>query len=115
MLPCQKCLENNWDFKNEDDKSVTVTCNNCGYTANFFPKKKPQMKHGDFCRNCGRPVKYKPSAFNVRKLLKPYYYTAYYICVGCGKMYMSDKFKITNEGYGQKNDTNVNSQTPLLS
>lgn len=55
---------------------------------------------GDPCRNCGLPVIKRISEFKMKKLKKPYFYTAYYWCGKCKIFYMHDKFKVINE----KND-----------
>jgi len=38
-------------------------------------------------------TKNKPS-----QLEKAYYYTAYYYCTGCKRMFLSDEFKVTKRG-----------------
>ena len=34
-----------------------------------------------------------------KQLLKPYYYTAYFLCPTCKRMFFSDKYKIINNNY----------------
>lgn len=97
MRPCQICLENNWSFKNEDDKSTTATCKNCGHEVNFNGKKKEKFYEGALCRKCGNKIRIKESKFKPSKLKKPYYYTAYYYCDKCRTGYYSDKFKVINK------------------
>lgn len=48
------------------------------------------------CKNCGYPLVQKATKKTPGQLRKPYYYTAYYYCVRCKKLYHSDKFKIVN-------------------
>lgn len=98
MRLCQKCLENNWSFKNEDDKSTTATCKNCGYEVNFHGvEKKDKFHEGDLCRKCGSKIRIKESKFKPSKLKKLYYYTAYYYCDKCRTSYYSNKFRVINK------------------
>lgn len=48
------------------------------------------------CRNCGSQLVIRQTEKSAAQLKKPYYYTAYYLCPNCNKLYHSDKFKITN-------------------
>jgi len=54
------------------------------------------------CRNCGKRLIEKQTKRTAEQLKKPYYYTAYYYCTNCNKLYHDEKFKV------------INSQTPLL-
>lgn len=51
------------------------------------------------CRHCGLPLVVKQTKRTPQQLLKPYYYTAYYVCPRCGRMYHSDEFKVENQNY----------------
>lgn len=51
------------------------------------------------CRHCGVNLIKKQTKRTPEQLLKPYYYTAYYFCPRCQRMYHSDEFKVTNENY----------------
>jgi len=93
MNPCNKCLENYWDFKNIDGY-VIATCKNCGNEAEFKSKDKEKMFEGKPCRKCKTPVLLKESRFKESKLKKPYYYTHYYRCPKCKTFYMSERYKI---------------------
>lgn len=57
----------------------------------------------EICRNCGAKLVIKQTKRTSEQLKKPYYYTAYYFCPKCKRLYHDDKFKI------------VNHQTSLLS
>lgn len=57
---------------------------------------------GEKCLHCDTPVILKESKFKPSKLLKPYYYTAYFKCEGCGTFYMNNKFKILNGKHKKK-------------
>jgi ribonuclease HI len=48
------------------------------------------------CKNCGYKLITKATKKSAGQLRKPYYYTAYYFCVRCQKLYHSDKFKVIN-------------------
>jgi ribonuclease HI/DNA-directed RNA polymerase subunit RPC12/RpoP len=48
------------------------------------------------CRNCGYRLIQKATKKSAGQLRKPYYYTAYYYCTRCQKLYHSDKFKVIN-------------------
>lgn len=43
MLPCQKCLENNWNYQ-VSEGWVKATCNICGNEVEF-PTHKNKIKH----------------------------------------------------------------------
>jgi len=57
----------------------------------------------EVCRNCGAKLIVKSTKRTAEQLKKPYYYTAYYFCPNCKKLYHDEKFKV------------VNNQTSLLS
>lgn len=48
------------------------------------------------CRNCGSPLVKKSTKRTTAQLKKPYYYSAYYFCNNCHKLYHSDEFKVIN-------------------
>ncbi len=48
------------------------------------------------CKNCGTPLIVKQTKKTPEQLLKSYYYTAYYLCPNCHKLYHNDKFKVEN-------------------
>lgn len=48
------------------------------------------------CKNCGYKLIQKATKKTPGQTRKPYYYTAYYYCVRCKKLYHSDKFKVVN-------------------
>lgn len=50
----------------------------------------------DVCRNCGSRLVVKQTKRTTEQLKKPYYYTAYYFCPSCKKLYHDEKFKIVN-------------------
>ncbi len=49
------------------------------------------------CKTCGTPLLVKATKRTAEQLTKPYYYSAYYYCPRCHKMYLNDKFKVENE------------------
>ncbi len=48
------------------------------------------------CRNCGGKLTEKSTNQTAAQLRKPYYYSAYYYCPHCKKLYHDEKFKIMN-------------------
>lgn len=48
------------------------------------------------CRDCGTPLIIKETKRTPKQLTQPYYYTAYYFCPGCRKIYHDEQFKVTN-------------------
>src|SRR6185369_2627102 len=57
----------------------------------------------EICKNCGSRLVEKATKKTAEQLKKPYYYSAYYFCPHCKKLYHDEKFKV------------VNNQTSLLS
>jgi len=55
------------------------------------------MKFMNVCKTCGMRLIEKATKKNASQLKKPYYYTAYYYCPHCKKIYHNDKFKVVNE------------------
>jgi ribonuclease HI len=49
------------------------------------------------CKNCGTPLIEKQTKRTAEQLKKQYYFTAYYSCPKCGRMYHDEKFKVVNE------------------
>src|SRR5579862_5273384 len=60
------------------------------------------MEETKTCRKCGKELIIKQTKRTAEQLKKPYYYTAYYYCPNCNKLYHDEKFKV------------INSQTPSL-
>ncbi len=48
------------------------------------------------CKNCGAKLLTKKTKQSAAQLKKPYYYSAYYFCPHCKKLYHDEKFKVTN-------------------
>lgn len=51
------------------------------------------------CKHCGSSLIVKQTKRTPEQLLKLYYYTAYYFCPSCKRIYHSDEFKVENENY----------------
>lgn len=49
------------------------------------------------CKNCGSQLIVKQTKKTPEQLKKPYYYTAYYFCPNCKKLYHDNKFKVEND------------------
>ncbi|HVF69750.1 MAG TPA: RNase H family protein, partial [Xanthomonadales bacterium] len=49
------------------------------------------------CKNCGGNLVIKQTRRTPEQLKKSYYYTAYYFCPNCNKLYHNEKFKVVNE------------------
>ena len=58
------------------------------------------------CKHDGTPLILKEPKRTPQQLKKQYYYSAYYLCPVCHRMYFDDKFKIINSNYDlfTKND-----------
>jgi ribonuclease HI len=56
------------------------------------------------CKHCGGSLVVKQTRRTPQQLLKAYYYTAYYICSRCGRIYHSDIFKVINEKHNLFNE-----------
>lgn len=54
------------------------------------------MEERRTCRNCGKKLIEKQTKRTAEQLKKPYYYTAYYYCSNCNKLYHDEKFKVIN-------------------
>ncbi len=48
------------------------------------------------CRTCGSKLIARETRKKPSQLKKQYYYTAYYFCLSCRKIYHDDKFKVTS-------------------
>lgn len=53
----------------------------------------------EVCRTCGGVLITRQTKRTPAQLVKPYYYTAYYYCPYCNKIYHNDKFKVVNKNY----------------
>lgn len=51
------------------------------------------------CKTCKGPLQIRQTRRTPEQLLKQYYYTAYYFCSRCNKMYLDDTFKIENKNH----------------
>jgi ribonuclease HI len=54
------------------------------------------MEEKKTCRKCGAKLIEKQTKRTAEQLKKPYYYTAYYLCPSCNKLYHDEKFRVTN-------------------
>ena len=96
MKPCQKCLNNNWDFKKNDD-TIEATCQMCGYEVSFSALKKKPKPSPTICKGCNNKLDLIRSRFKPSKLKKPYYFTHSLHCSKCNKWYISNEHKVINE------------------
>ena len=62
----------------------------------------------DVCRNCGAKLIVKNTKRTAEQLKKPYYYSAYYFCPKCKKLYHDAKFKVMNNQTSLLSSTSVN-------
>lgn len=51
----------------------------------------------EVCRTCGSKLIKRETQKKPSQLRKQYYYTAYYYCPKCRKIYLNDKFKVVND------------------
>jgi len=65
----------------------------------------------EHCKNCGYPLIQKATKKSAGQLRKPYYYTAYYYCVRCKKLYHDEKFKVVNNPLFEDHQTESPSTT----
>lgn len=49
-----------------------------------------------FCKNCGGILEVRQTKRTSLQIQKPYYYSAYYYCPHCKKLYHDEKFKVRN-------------------
>jgi ribonuclease HI len=54
------------------------------------------MEEKKTCRKCGKKLIIKQTRRTAEQLKKPYYYSAYYYCSNCNKLYHDEKFKVIN-------------------
>lgn len=54
------------------------------------------MEEMERCKTCGKVLEKRQTKRTAAQLKKPYYYTAYYYCNHCQKIYHNDKFKVLN-------------------
>lgn len=54
------------------------------------------MEEVQTCRKCGTALIVKQTKRTADQLKKPYYFSAYYYCPRCQKLYHNDKFKVIN-------------------
>jgi ribonuclease HI len=54
------------------------------------------MEQNEVCKQCGRKLVVKATKKSASQLKKPFYYTAYYYCNYCQKLYHDEKFKVVN-------------------
>src|SRR6267154_958115 len=50
----------------------------------------------EICKKCGAKLIEKQTQRTAEQLKKPYYYSAYYYCKHCNKLYHDNKFKVVN-------------------
>lgn len=50
----------------------------------------------ELCRNCGGRLIQKATKQTAEQRKKPYYYSAYYYCLHCKRLYHDEKFKVIN-------------------
>ena len=55
----------------------------------------------EICKNCGNDLIKKATQKKPGQLKQPYYYTAFYYCPSCKKLYHSEKFKVVNPNFQQ--------------
>lgn len=65
-------------------------------TAMQISHKVLYNSHMEQCKQCGYRLITKATKKTAGQLRKPYYYTAYYYCTRCKKLFHSDKFKVIN-------------------
>lgn len=54
------------------------------------------MRDQHICKNCGDSLEERKTKRTAEQLKKPYYYSAYYFCPSCKKLYHDEKFKVHN-------------------
>lgn len=95
MRPCDKCLENNWTFKKEEDW-IFATCI-CGHEVEWQVKPKRELQVGDPCRKCKAPLVLKELKMKPKKLEKLYYFTHVLKCLKCKVMFFQERYKEWNK------------------
>jgi len=51
----------------------------------------------EICKNCGNKLEKRETKRTAQQLKKPYYYSAYYLCPNCHRLYHDVKFKVENK------------------
>jgi len=54
------------------------------------------MEERKTCKKCGEKLIEKQTKRTAEQLKKPYYYSAYYYCPNCNKLYHDEKFRVVN-------------------
>jgi ribonuclease HI len=54
------------------------------------------MENNEICKQCGRKLTVKQTKKSAAQLKKAFYYSAYYYCNYCQKLYHDEKFKVVN-------------------
>lgn len=67
----------------------------------------------NICRHCGSALFVKQTHRTPQQLKKQYYYTAYYFCPSCKRIYHSDEFKVVNENYDLFNGVHDDAGEPV--
>jgi len=62
------------------------------------------------CRTCGSKLIKRETRRKASQFKQAYYYTAYYFCPSCQKIYHDDKFKVINDVSDQLFDTGVGAE-----
>jgi ribonuclease HI len=65
------------------------------------------MEEKKYCKNCGTELIQRATKPKASQLTQPYYYTAYYSCPACGRLYHDEKFKVVNEPLFEHAETQV--------
>lgn len=66
------------------------------------------MQDHETCKYCHSRLIQKSTRQNAAQLKKAYYYTAYYFCPKCKRLYHNDKFKVVNSSlFDEKNTTAI--------
>ncbi len=51
----------------------------------------------EICKHCKTPLSIRQTQRKASQLTKPYYYTAYFYCPSCKRIYHNDQFKVINK------------------
>src|SRR6266403_3594052 len=73
------------------------------------------MERVEVCKNCGAKLSVKSTKKTTEQLKKPYYFTAYYFCPHCKKLYHDEKFKVYNNQTSLPSSLFENPTNPLSS
>lgn|SRR5574343_473926 len=102
MYPCKKCLSKQWKFSKQE-AWMTAECLICGNSVTWEVIDSPRVeKVGDKCK-CGSEVIYQDCKPKKKQLRRAYFYTGYFYCPACKKIYYSDEFKVVNQDICEKN------------